>query len=98
MFAIDPVDPNIVYAGTDADGVVRQHRCGFHLVSDKPRPPAGARDWNGRRFGGTLYIASQAGVFRSVDRGVSWTDLHFFAGAVDDRRRLIRGCVRRVDV
>ena len=81
MFAIDPVDPSIVYAGTDADGVFVSTDAGSTWSPTSPGLPPARVTGMVVDSGGTLYIASQAGVFRSVDRGVSWTDLHFFAGA-----------------
>jgi FIMAH domain-containing protein/beta-propeller repeat-containing protein len=81
MFAIDPVDPAIVYAGTDADGVFVSADAGSTWSPTSPGLPPGRVNGMAVDAGGAVYIASNAGVFRSVDRGASWIDLHFLAGA-----------------
>jgi hypothetical protein len=81
MFAIDPVDPAIVYAGTDTDGVFVSADAGTTWAPTSPGLPPGRVNGMAVDAAGAVYIASNAGVFRSVDRGASWTDLHFLSGA-----------------
>jgi hypothetical protein len=81
MFAIDPVDPSIVYAGTDADGVFVSTDAGSTWSPTSPGLPQARVNGMVVDAAGVVYIASNAGVFRSVDHGASWVDLHFFAGA-----------------
>ena len=81
MFAIDPVNPAIVYAGTDADGVFVSTDAGSTWSPTGPGLPPARVNGMAVDAAGAVYIASNAGVFRSVDRGASWINLQFFAGA-----------------
>jgi hypothetical protein len=81
MFAIDPVDTSLVYAGTDADGVFVSTDAGSTWSPTSPGLPPARVNGMAVDAGGAVYIASSGGVFRSVDHGASWVDLHFPAGA-----------------
>ncbi|MDI1318735.1 MAG: glycosyl hydrolase [bacterium] len=79
--AIDPVDPNIVYAESQNGGLVRHDRKTGEQMDIQPQPAPGeaASRWNwdapvkiSPHSHTRLYFASQR-VYRSDDRGDHWT-------------------------
>ena len=93
---VDPVEPNIVYAGTFT-GVLKSVDSGVTFVSQSAGLPdefqtarTGSVQINPRQHN-ILYVALEgAGVFKSVDGGDSWTavntgldDLGVFGIALD---------------
>lgn len=76
-FAIDPAQPETIYAGTEADGVFRTADGGAtwtRTSSDVPPLPVSALAV-GDGSPATVYAATPAGVYRSSDAGNSWTQL-----------------------
>ena len=75
-FAIDPVAPAIMYAGTESEGVFVSKDAGSTWIrtADLPAIPvnafAVADDGSG-----TVYVANDMGLFRSSDAGVTWTSV-----------------------
>ena len=77
--AIDPVDPNIVYAQSQHGGLVRYDRRTEEAIDIQPQPPHGeAYRWNWNspiivspHHPHRLYFAANK-LFRSDDRGNSW--------------------------
>ena len=71
-FAIDPLHPQTVYAGTSADGIFKSTDGGSTwtaISNDFPPYPV-----NGILVDsiGAVFAASDAGMFRSLDGGASW--------------------------
>ena len=80
---IDPTDPNIVYAQAQYGWIVRYDHKSGEKVSIKPYPKKGgeALRWNwdaplliSPHDHNTLYFSAQK-VFKSTDRGNSWTEI-----------------------
>jgi hypothetical protein len=74
-FAIHPGDTATVYAGTQSDGVFKSADGGATWAAtsaDLPPLPVNAL---GIAADGALYVANDASVYRSTDRGASWIDL-----------------------
>ena len=74
-FAIDPANPQTVYAGTGSDGVFRSTDGGSTWTatsSDLPPFPTTALVVG---TAGEVFAASEAGLWRSHDGGASWTML-----------------------
>jgi photosystem II stability/assembly factor-like uncharacterized protein len=78
--AIDPVEPNIVYAESQHGGMVRYDRKSGESISIKPQPRKGEMNyrwnWNTPLFisphsNTRIYVAAEK-VFRSDDRGNTW--------------------------
>jgi FIMAH domain/Beta-propeller repeat len=74
-FAIDPANTQTLYAGTYSDGVFRSTDGGSTWTAtsaDLPPFPTNAMVVDST---GTLFVANDAGLWRSRDRGDSWTML-----------------------
>jgi photosystem II stability/assembly factor-like uncharacterized protein len=80
---IDPTDPNIVYAQAQYGWIVRYDHKSGEKVSIKPYPKKGgeALRWNwdaplliSPHDNNTLYFSAQK-VFKSTDRGNTWTEI-----------------------
>jgi photosystem II stability/assembly factor-like uncharacterized protein len=71
-FAIDPLNPQTLYAGTAADGVFKSTNGGTTWTatgSDVPPYPVNSMLVDST---GAVFVASDAGLFRSLDGGTSW--------------------------
>lgn len=80
---IDPEDPNTVYSESQYGGMVRYNRKTKEAVGIRPEPNKGENsfkwNWNtpliiSAHNAKTLYVASNM-VFKSTDRGDSWTTI-----------------------
>jgi photosystem II stability/assembly factor-like uncharacterized protein len=103
---VDPEDPNIVYAESQHAGVVRFDRRNGEQIDIQPQTEEGEKGsrWNwdtpiivSPHLHTRLYIASQR-VFRSDDRGDSWTAISPDLTRQIDREKLpVMGRVWSVD-
>ncbi len=103
---VDPEDPNIVYAESQHAGIVRFDRRNGEQIDVQPQPEPGEAGmrWNwdtpliiSPHSHTRLYIAAQR-VFRSDDRGDSWTAVSPDLTRQIDRNRLpVMGRVWSVD-
>ena len=103
---IDPTDPNIVYAESQHGGLVRFDRKTGEQVDIQPQPAPGEAPlrWNwdspliiSPHSHTRLYFAAQR-VFRSDDRGDTWTPISGDLTAQIDRNKLpVMGRVWSVD-
>jgi photosystem II stability/assembly factor-like uncharacterized protein len=72
--AVDPLDPKIVYAGTSWEGTYRTADGGQTWA--KCSGPAGASSIIVNKANSNeVFVGGGSGVFRSADRGLTWTDL-----------------------
>lgn len=71
--AVDPKDPNIVYAGTSWDGIYRSADGGQTWT--KCSGPSGAYSIIVHKSIPNDVIVGGNGVYRSTDRGLTWTDI-----------------------
>jgi len=104
--AIDPVDPNIVYAESQYGGMVRYDRKSGESISIKPQPRKGEYtyrwNWNtplliSPHSHTRIYTAANK-VFRSDDRGNSWQVISGDLTRQIDRNKLpVMGRVWSVD-
>jgi photosystem II stability/assembly factor-like uncharacterized protein len=78
--AVDPENPNIVYAESQYGGMVRYDRASGEMIDIRPEPPKGDStykwNWNTPLFvsphnHNRIYCAAEK-VFRSDDRGDTW--------------------------
>jgi hypothetical protein len=77
-FAVDPVNPSTVYAGTSADGVFRSVDSGATWTAtsaDLPPVPVNAMAVDAS---GALYVGNDFSLYRSRDQGASWTDVQLW--------------------
>jgi photosystem II stability/assembly factor-like uncharacterized protein len=80
---IDPVDPNIVYAESQYGGMVRYDRKSAEVLDIRPEPREGEDNfkWNWNTplilspFSHTRLYCAANKVFRSDDRGNSWSEI-----------------------
>ena len=82
-FAIDPVQPTTMYAGTESDGVFKSVDGGStwaRTSSDLPPLPVHALAL-GEGVPAAVYAANAVGVYRSRDAGESWTALPIWGWA-----------------
>ncbi|PHN08134.1 VPS10 domain-containing protein [Flavilitoribacter nigricans] len=93
---VDPDDPNIVYSQSQYGNLVRYDRKSQERISIKPQPGAGEAPlrwhWNAPLLisphsGSRLYFAAER-VFRSDNRGHSWTAVSDDLSLNRDRNRL----------
>jgi photosystem II stability/assembly factor-like uncharacterized protein len=79
--AVDPDNPNIIYAESQYGGIVRYDRTSGEMIDIRPEPPKGDStykwNWNAPLFvspfsSARIYCAANM-VFRSDDRGNTWT-------------------------
>ena len=93
---IDPDDPNIIYTQYQYAGLVRYDRRTTERLSIVPQPSSGetAYNWNWNapllispHNSKRIYFGSQK-IFRSDDRGETWTILHDDVSRGVDRNRL----------
>jgi hypothetical protein len=78
FFAIDPIATAVVYAATHSDGVLKSVDGGTTWMStsaDLPAVPVKAMVVDPS---GALYVANDAGLFRSRDQGATWIDVQFW--------------------
>jgi photosystem II stability/assembly factor-like uncharacterized protein len=80
--AINPLIPSTLYAGTQGGGIFRSTDSGTHWTA--VNSGLAGKDGNGVRYSNftsfainpkspsTLYVSTQYGVFRSVNRGSNW--------------------------
>ncbi|MFA0964131.1 WD40/YVTN/BNR-like repeat-containing protein [Roseivirga sp. BDSF3-8] len=104
--AIDPEDPNIVYAQSQYGYLVRYDRSSGESIGIKPKEDKGedAYRWNwdaplftSKHVPGRIYFAANK-VFRSDDRGNSWTKVSEDLTQQIDRNKLkVMGRVWSVD-
>lgn len=104
--AVDPEDPNIIYSESQHAGIVRFDRRSGETVDIQPQPEKTdeALKWNwdtpiiiSPHSHTRLYIASQK-VFRSDDRGDSWTEISPDLTRKIDRNQLkVMGRIWSVD-
>lgn len=104
--AIDPLDPNIVYAESQHGGMVRYDRKSGESISIRPQPPQGGMNyrWNWNtplmispHSNTRLYVAAER-VFRSDDRGNTWQVISDDLSQQIDRNKLpVMGRVWSVD-
>jgi photosystem II stability/assembly factor-like uncharacterized protein len=76
-FAIDPVNPQTLYAGTQADGVFKSSDGGSTWTATSAEVPPFAVNAMVVDSAGTVFVGNDAGLFRSRDGGASWTILPF---------------------
>jgi photosystem II stability/assembly factor-like uncharacterized protein len=78
--AVDPENPNIIYAESQYGGMIRYDRASGEMIDIRPEPPKGDStykwNWNTPLFvsphnHNRIYCAANK-VFRSEDRGDSW--------------------------
>ena len=80
--AIEPVDPNRIYAALEVGGAARSADGGksWELVNRQFLGNVDLMDLHGVALGSpradTLFIANRVGVWRSQDRGERWENLH----------------------
>ncbi len=80
QLAVDPLHPDTVYAGTDGLGVYRSDNGGATwLLGDRMVPSeVGLTDLHitgmqvDPRQSGTVYVSTDKGVYKTINRGVSW--------------------------
>ncbi|MDX1379529.1 MAG: hypothetical protein R3233_00340 [Xanthomonadales bacterium] len=104
--AVDPTDPNIVYSEWQQGNLVRYDRASGEQIYIQPQPEAGEErerfNWDAPILisphdPARLYYASQR-VWRSDDRGDSWTPVSDDLSHGRDRLRLpIMGRVQSID-
>ncbi len=78
--AVDPENPNIIYAESQYGGMVRYDRTSGEMIDIRPEPPKGdsTYKWNWNTplfispFSNTRIYCGANKVFRSDDRGDSW--------------------------
>ena len=81
--AVDPENPNIIYAESQYGGMVRYDRTSGEMIDIRPEPPKGdsTYKWNWNTplfvspFSNTRIYCAANMVFRSDDRGDSWTPI-----------------------
>ena len=103
---VDPEDPNIIYAQSQHGGLVRFDRSSGERITIKPQPGPGEDSlrWNwdspliiSPHSNTRLYFAANK-VFRSEDRGNSWTRISEDLSRQLDRNQLeVMGRVQSVD-
>jgi len=72
--AVDPKDPNIVYAGTSWDGAYRSADGGRTWT--KCTGPGGAYSIIVNKSSpNEVIVGCYSGIYRSTDRGLTWTDI-----------------------
>ena len=89
--AIDPQSPSRLYAGTNSCGIYQTGDGGATWTATGP----GVMDLKVLALAvdpqtpATLYAGTRSGVFKSVDRGVVWTDINARCGNVSLRVRAV---------
>tara|TARA_Y100000782_G_C10187108_1_gene267374 strand:+ start:2828 stop:6079 length:3252 start_codon:yes stop_codon:yes gene_type:complete len=103
--AIDPEDPNIVYAQAQYGWLVRYDKKSGQKLGIQPQPPVGEAyrwNWDAPLFvsphdAKTLYFAANK-VFRSTNRGTAWEVISPDLTAKRDRNKLkVMGKVQSID-
>jgi photosystem II stability/assembly factor-like uncharacterized protein len=92
---IDPIDPNIVYAESQYGGMVRYDRKSGEMLDIRPEPREGEASfkWNWNTplimspFSHTRLYCAANKVFRSDDRGNTWTEISDDLTAQIDRNK-----------
>ncbi len=97
---VDPTDPRTIYGESQGGNVLRVDRLSEERKAIKPRPPAGEPDlrWNwdtpmliSPHASSTVFVAANM-VFRSTDRGHSWTAISpDLTAEVDRESRTLMG-------
>ena len=77
-FAIDPVNTQIVYAGTGSDGVYKSTDGGSTWTATSPDLPPLPTNALVVDATGVVFVANDAGLWRSRDGGASWTMLQLW--------------------
>jgi hypothetical protein len=77
-FAIDPINTQIVYAGTGSDGVYRSTDGGTTWTATSPDLPPFPTNALVVDATGAVFVANDAGLWRSRDGGASWTMLQLW--------------------
>jgi photosystem II stability/assembly factor-like uncharacterized protein len=77
-FAFDPVNTQTVYAGTGSDGVFKSTDGGSTWAATSPDLPPYPTNGLAVDATGAVFVANDAGLWRSRDGGASWTMLQLW--------------------